>query len=113
MVRLLARRSITVLYSLCISIFLFTCRKVGSRSQRPVFLPRLFRTATFAGYYQIAGTRIPVRREHGGHGPCTSGGGGGCALFGNRPAQTQRPGSAPAERGRARGRCGASVAISA
>src|SRR3989449_6010452 len=42
---------------------------------RTVFLPRLSRTATFPGYFQIAGTRIPVRREHGGHGPHSLGGG--------------------------------------
>src|SRR2546426_10210254 len=42
---------------------------------RTVFLPRLSRTATFPGYFQIAGTRIPFRREHGGHGPHSLGGG--------------------------------------
>src|SRR5207245_9647801 len=41
---------------------------------RTVLSPTVSRTATFPGYFQIAGTRIPVRREHGGHGPHSLGG---------------------------------------
>src|SRR2546428_3552596 len=78
------------------------CRKAGSWLRSPVFLPRLLRTATFAGYFQIAGTRIPVRREHGGHGPCTSGG-RACAALGDSSSQSGWPRCCSADPGPSRG----------
>src|SRR3989454_4479505 len=69
---------------------------------RTVLSPTVSRTATFPGYFQIAGTRIPVRREHGGHGPCTSGG-RACAALGDSSSQSEWPRSCSADPGPSRG----------